>query len=65
VGGKLTVVLHRSNNRKGEFHMGASNFPASVDLEKAVFFVYPQSDGSLLLSIEKFEPKEKQGRKRA
>jgi hypothetical protein len=48
-------------NVRGPFHMGNANLPVSVNLEDIVFFVYPQDDGTLLLSIEKYDDK-KHGR---
>jgi hypothetical protein len=60
--GKLTYLLRPMRNSRGPYHMGNGNFPAVVDLANAVFFAYPQSDGTLLLSLERYDEK-KHGRR--
>ena len=35
--------------------MANSNFPGTVELDATIFFAYPQEDGSLLVSLEKYE----------
>jgi hypothetical protein len=53
--GRLSFLLRPQENRKGEYHMGKSNFRGTVDLSSKVFFAYPQADGSLHLVVEEYD----------
>lgn len=64
--GKLTFLLRPMENDRGRYFMGNGNFPGTIELDEVVFFAYPQEDGSIMVSLEKFEehksPKRPKGR---
>jgi hypothetical protein len=53
--GKLTYLLRPMHNSRGAYHMGNGNLPVTIDLSSTVFFAYPQADGTLLLSFERYD----------
>lgn len=53
--GRLSFLLRPQQNKKGEYHMGRSNWKGQVDMSSKVFFAYPQKDGALLISIEEYD----------
>lgn len=51
--GKLSILLRPTENDRGSYFIGTSDFPASVDIDECIIRAFPQENGSLLLVLER------------
>lgn len=53
--GKIQVQLRKLKNDKGEYWIGNTRLPAQVDLDNLVWFARQLPNGTLEISIERFD----------
>lgn len=58
--GKIQIHLRQMNNQKGQYWMGNTRIPATVDLENLVWFARVLHNGTLEISAERYSEEKNQ-----